>query len=119
MNTMNTQISGMKKYLKFWEYKRLLRVRGIEDLEKEIKLKLVNFELLIDEAQSFHEACQDLNLIYPIVREHLKLSNKSLAGLDLKKEIFQKITVSPLIDLNEDDIILSKNSISLIGDFQE
>lgn len=82
---MNTQISGMKKYLKFWEYKRLLRVRGIEDLEKEIKLKLVNFELLIDEAQLFHEACQDLNLIYPIVREHLKLSNKSLAGLDLKK----------------------------------
>ncbi|ENS7229962.1 hypothetical protein DEE32_12130, partial [Neisseria gonorrhoeae] len=85
MNTMNTQISGMKKYLKFWEYKRLLRVRGIEDLEKEIKLKLVDFELLIDEAQSFHEACQGLNLIYPIVREHLKLSNKSLAGLDLKK----------------------------------
>ncbi|ENS9579325.1 hypothetical protein ACOKJH_000121, partial [Neisseria gonorrhoeae] len=82
---MNTQISGMKKYLKFWEYKRLLRVRGIEDLEKEIKLKLVDFELLIDEAQSFHEACQGLNLIYPIVREHLKLSNKSLAGLDLKK----------------------------------
>ena len=38
---------------------------------------------------------------------------------DLKKEILQKITVSPSIDLNEDDIILSKNSISLIGAFQE
>jgi yfa len=96
---MNTQISGMKKYLKFWEYKRLLRVRGIEDLEKEINLKLVNFELLINEAQSFHEACQDLNLIYPIVREHLKLSNKSLSGLDKKKYyipnmIFYKNVVS-------------------------
>ena len=32
MNNMNTQKSGKDKYLKFWDYKRLLRVRGIEDI---------------------------------------------------------------------------------------
>lgn len=85
MNNMNTQKSGKDKYLKFWEYKRLLRVRGIEDIETEIELKLADLEKLIDEAQSFHEACQELDLVYPIVREHLKLSNKCLVCLDLKK----------------------------------
>ena len=85
MNNMNTQKSGKDKYLKFWEYKRLLRVRGIEDIETEIEFKLVDLEKLIDEAQSFHEACQELDLAYPIVREHLKLSNKCLVCLDLKK----------------------------------
>ena len=85
MNNMNTQKPGKDKYLKFWEYKRLLRVRGIEDIETEIELKLADLEKLIDEAQSFHEACQELDLVYPIVREHLKLSNKYLANLDLKK----------------------------------
>ena len=85
MNNMNTQKTGKDKYLKFWEYKRLLRVRGIEDIDEEIELKLVDLEQLIDEAQSFHEACKELDLVYPIVREHLKLSNKYLANLDLKK----------------------------------
>lgn len=79
--------------------------KGIEDLEKEIKLKLVDFELLIDEAQSFHEACQYLNLIYPIVREHLKLSNKSLAGLDLKilysEYDFSKMLFLPVVVCRE------------------
>lgn len=51
--------------------------------------------------------------------ESVIFPEKSLNNTDVRKEIFQKMTISPSIDFHEEDVILLENSISVIGDFQE
>ncbi len=61
----------------------------------------------------------DLKTQVQFSSESVIFPEKSLNNTDVRKEIFQKMTISPSIDFHEEDVILLENSISVIGDFQE